>query len=333
MARGGFSIHYSHRRAQRSTGVADGRAQRSAGVADERSAETGRETKEGGYCDRGWARSAAGGFLPVEVVGESIDGAGVDSQIRRLTIAGDAYAGAGADMGVAVDGDGGGVGGRDAGVSGGVDVAVAVREDDGVLVCPYVGVIGSDDAAFPVCVDGGGVEGFDVGEVVRAHAGVVGGLEEASAGGGDGSAGDGGAGLSGDGDVDAVGNVSEFEPVVGAGVDDQCGGAGIQVAGVFVVAVDDCGAGALGMVPDAAAYEVVDGCVHESILPVSVELRVILGWGVRSRCDYIIATVEIPTRRTFANWQVLGPKKFNMCGCGALWGFRWVAVDLPARYH
>ncbi|MDV8070938.1 hypothetical protein R4P64_30905 [Rhodococcus sp. IEGM 1366] len=34
---------------------------------------------------------------------------------------------------------------------------------------------------------------------------------------GDGSAGDGGAGLSGDGDVDAVGDVSEFGPLVGAG--------------------------------------------------------------------------------------------------------------------
>lgn len=118
-----------------------------------------------------------GGFLPVEMVGESIDGAGVDSQIRRLKIAGDTYAGDDVDMGVAVDGDCGGVGGRDAGVSGGVDVAVAVREDDGVLVCPHVGVIGSNDPALAVCIDGGGAEGFDVREVVGAHAGVAGGLE------------------------------------------------------------------------------------------------------------------------------------------------------------
>ena len=210
------------------------------------------------------------------MVGEWVDGAGDDGQIRRLVFSGDVYAGADVDVRVAVDGDGGGVGSRDAGVSGGVAVAVAVREDDGVLVGPDVGVIGSDDAAFPVCVDGGGVECFDVGEVVGAHAGVAGGLEEASAGGGDGSAGDGGAGLSGDGDVDVVGDVSEFEPVVGAGVDGQCGGPGVEVAGVFAVTVDDCGTGALGMVPGAAPREMVDGCVHESILLVSVEVRVVL---------------------------------------------------------
>lgn len=260
-----------------------------------------RDSETGG-CHRAQQDESGWRDSSVEVVSEAIDGAGVDSQIRRLVISGDVHSGAGANLGVAVDGDSGGVGGRDAAMSGGVDVAVAVREYDGVLVCPDVGVIGSDDAAFSVCVDGGGVEGFDVGEVVGAHAGVVGGLEEASAGGGDGSAGDGGAGLSGDGDVDVVGDVSEFEPLVGAGVDDQCGGAGVEVAGVFVVAVDDCGAGVLGMVPDAAAFEVVDGCVHESILPVSVEVRVILGWGVRSRCDYSIAAVEMSRWHPFANW-------------------------------
>ena len=258
-------IHYSHRRAQRSTGVADGKSAEIGCVTANPVAVAGRRRE-----------SRAGDFLSVEVVGEAIDGAGVDGQIRRLVFSGDVYAGAGVDVRVAVDGDCGGVGGCDAGVSGGVDVAVAVREYDGVLVGAYVGVIGSDDAAFPVCVDGGGVEGFDVGEVAGGYAGVAGGLEEASSGGGDGSAGDGGAGLSGDGDVDVAGDVSEFEPVVGAGVDDKCGGPGVEVAGVFAVAVDDCGTGALGMVPGGAPREMVDGCVHESLLLVSVEVRVVL---------------------------------------------------------
>lgn len=42
-----------------------------------------------------------------------------------------------------------------------------------------------------------------------------------------------------DGDGGVVGVVSEVEPVVGAGVADQCGGAGFEVAGVFAVVVDE----------------------------------------------------------------------------------------------
>lgn len=117
MARDSFLIHYSHRRSQRSTGAADGK-----------SAEIGCVTAKPVNAIGRSRKSRAGEFPPVEVVGEAIDGAGVDSQIRRLTIAGDVHAGAG--VGVAVDSDSGGVCGRDAGVAGGVDVAV--REDDGV---------------------------------------------------------------------------------------------------------------------------------------------------------------------------------------------------------
>lgn len=163
--------------------------------------------------------------------------------IRGLTGPGGVHAWAHSDVGLAVDADGGGVSGGDKSLSVGLDVAVAVREDDGGVFCADSGVVGADNATLAAGIDGAVVERFDVSMFVGGDPGVVGRLDEASAGGCDGAAGDSRAGLSDNFDLDLAGDVTEVQPVLRVGVDDDAFRSSGKALGVFRIAADGrCGA-------------------------------------------------------------------------------------------
>ncbi|MGV9869905.1 hypothetical protein [Rhodococcus koreensis] len=179
----------------------------------------------------------------IQMVGESADRVGLDRHVSVLTWPRDVDAGTCPDVGLAVHADGGGVGRGDESLTVGLDVAVAVREDDGVVFCADSGVVGADNATLAAGIDGAVVERFDVSMFVGGDPGVVGRLDEAPAGGCDGAAGDSRAGLSDNFDLDLTGDVTEVQPVLRVGVDDDAFRSRGEALGVFRIAADRrCGA-------------------------------------------------------------------------------------------